>query len=555
LIALFGATWMAQQGWAEATLYRMRLPVANSAAGLADADLQSWAQWFRDRGYDVAGWDRPGATVEIILRDAAKQRALLDAGLSIVEQRHSSPLSTEVATRAVPAGYVDPTALETFLMNEASDHPSITDLTVIGVTLQGRNIYALEISSNPGVPEDKPTILFNALHHSREVVTPHVVMDAITYLTDQHAAANPQVVDWLSTYKVYCVPMVNPDGSVQVHTVDDFHRKNMQPVCVGTNQGVDLNRNYPYHWGFGVDACERGSGSSGSECSDAYRGPSASSELETQAMIAFAEQQQFSIAVSYHASGRFIDYPYACNDGNPDERMPEHEIIDELMHGAADAIFAVDGVDYSVFSPIAIGPVNGDDTSWYYAHVGTYALLIEVGTSFQPSFAEGMASVNRNRGGWLYLLDRLDGARMDVEVTDLTSGEPIVADVTLLNYTFDTDELPRLTDPTFGRRRWLVPENDTYTVRVSANGYLIKTVAVPVVDEPVNVAVALEAHDGAVGDIEPDGDIDMLDVFEFTLCREAGTLVSPCTRFDFDGDGTLTLDDYADLAGVLTGPQ
>ncbi|MCH7840539.1 MAG: NADP-dependent isocitrate dehydrogenase, partial [Planctomycetes bacterium] len=61
----------------------------------------------------------------------------------------------------------------------------------------------------------------------------------------------------------------------------------------------------------------------------------------------------------------------------------------EMMNGVADAIDAVDAVSrYAVFSPRAIGPLSGDDTSWYYAHAGAYSFIIEVGTSFEPAFSE-----------------------------------------------------------------------------------------------------------------------------------------------------------------------
>ena len=108
-----------------------------------------------------------------------------------------------------------------------------------------------------------------------------------------------------------------------------------------------------------------------------------------QAMISLAEAWDFTLAVSYHAYGRFIDYPYACSTGASGQLMPEHAVVDELMNGMADAIDAVDAVPrYAVFSPASAGPLSGDDTSWYYAHQGTYAMIVEVGTSFEPAFSQ-----------------------------------------------------------------------------------------------------------------------------------------------------------------------
>lgn len=534
--------------------YHLLFPNARTGDSVNPETAGDWLDWLAEREVDVAGFHFKSATVDVILRDGEPPTFLKSAGFTVLETESSKPLLTKWAQRGVPAGYVDPAGVETFLDATSVGHPDIVRVFSIGQSVQGRDIWAVEISNNPGVGEDEPSIQFNGLHHAREVATPHVIMDIITYLTDEYVGGNPQAINWVDNYKIFCVPMVNPDGSNRVHTIDDFHRKNLGPSCTGSNPGVDLNRNYDYHWGSGSLNCNRGSGSSGSCFSDSYRGPSAASEPETQAMIALADQENFVIAVSYHSFGQFIDYPYACNDGNPDLSMPEHAMIDELMQGAANGIFAVDGVSYSVFSPIAAGPVNGDDTSWYYAHNGTYALIIEIGTSFQPSFAVATASVNRNRGGWQYLFDRLGEARIDIRVVNHLTGKPLVAAVELLDFVFDTDELPRFSEPAFGRSRWLVQSNDTYTVQVSAAGFETRTVAVSVANAPVDAPVLLLPVGETLGDADQDGDTDLFDVALFQSCVNDLPIPLSCRRLDMNGDEAVTLADYAQLESLIAGP-
>ena len=540
---------------AQPTRYRVVVPGQRSGDPMDLATLNFWLTWLADHDLDEAGFLINASTVDVIVRDPAGSKVLTDAGFTILETQTSAPLPAATVQRGVPTGFVDPAGVEAFLDATSSGHPTITRKFSIGQSVQGRDIWAMEISNNPGVVEDKPSIQFNALHHAREVATPHVVMDVITFLTDEYAAGDPQVVNWVDNYKIFCVPMVNPDGSNRVFTVDNFHRKNLGTSCTGSNPGVDLNRNYPYHWGFGTANCERGSGSSGSCPSDAYRGPQKASEPETQAMMTLAGQERFVIAVSYHSFGRFIDYPYACNDGNPDMSMPEHAMIDELMQQTAAGIFAVDGVSYSVFSPIAAGPVNGDDTSWYYAHNGTYALIIEIGTDFQPAFSTALASVNRSRGGWQYLLTRLGQARIDFRVADHLTGQPLVAEVDMLDFVFDTDELPRFTEPAFGRSRWLVPANNAYTAQVSAAGYATRTVPVSVANAPVDTTVLLLANGETLGDVDQDGDTDLVEYARMQQCAGVSPIPLNCRRIDMDGDELITLSDYALLEPLLGGPQ
>lgn len=529
----------------------VRLP-APAAQADNRADMRGGIAWLTARGaiVDRCGIDVDDRTLIVDVNDQATVDAVMAAGFAVVRD-----LSMPAAgpRGGLDPQYLDPAGVEAFLNQVAADHPSITRVFSIGTTTDGRDILAIEISDHPGVDEDEPAILLDGLHHAREVVTPHIITDAIDTLTDGYAANDPQIVAWVENYKSILVPMVNPDGSARVHSGDLFHRKNVRPVCTGGNLGVDLNRNYPYKWGSGT--CDAGPGSSGSVCSDSYRGPSAASEPETQAMIGLAEAMHFAIAVSYHSYGQFIDYPYACNPGNPDERMPEHDVIDAMMHGMADAIQSVDNTFYYVNSPVALGPVNGDDTSWYYAYEGTYPFIVETGTSFQPSFAASTDIVARNRAGWQYLYSRLGQARIDVHVT--ASCAPVEAEVTLLDYTYDTGELPRDTYLPFGRWTYLVPPNDSYTIRVTKAGYQTQDVNVAVGNSPVTVSIQLDPEAGAMplaGDMNGDCVVDGRDIPLFTqaVLAGSGATADQRSRGDFNADCEVSqLDVGPFLASLL----
>lgn len=63
---------------------------------------------------------------------------------------------------------------------------------------------------------------------------------------------------------------------------------------------MDLNRNYGYQWG--------GGGSSGEACLDTYRGASADSEPETQAVenAILALRGNWDAFVSFHSFGQYL---------------------------------------------------------------------------------------------------------------------------------------------------------------------------------------------------------------------------------------------------------
>ncbi len=459
--------------------------VAVPGAGGLQA-VREWRDWLLAQGFatDRCGHNAKAGTLTVEITDEAQRRRMLDAGFRIVSEQ----LRGEEGSVATQTQYFDPTEIDSMLAQVAADHPAITRVFSIGTTTQGRNIWAIEISNQPDAIEDEPAIQFNAQHHAREVATSHVAMDIVETLTNGYGI-DEDVTAWVDGYTTVVVPMVNPDGVQHVFNGTSSWRKNrMAYSCIG----VDLNRNYPYLWGPGC-------GSSSTCSSDIYRGPSSASEMETRAMMALQDQYHFVMATSYHSFGEFIDYPYACSNGSPSGQMPEHSVIHEMVHGVSDGIFATDGTRYDVYSPVPFGGVNGDDTSWYYAHRGVYAFIIEVGTSFEPAFSQVAGIVNQNRGGWRYMYERLGQARIDVHVTDACSGSPLEATVTLTNYVYDTGETPRVTAPPYGRWTYLVPANGTYTVRASTSGYGTQDLSVPVLNVPVAVTVELQPETPPAG--------------------------------------------------------
>lgn len=452
------------------------------AGGDGPVDLKAvraWRDWLLAQGFvtDRCGHNARAGTLTVEIADEAQRQRLLDEGFRIVSDAQRG----DTGGVATQSQYFDPSEIASMLAQVAADHPAITRVFSIGTTTQGRSIWAIEISNQPNATEDEPAIQFNAQHHAREVATSHVAMDIVETLTNAYGS-DSEITAWVDGYTTIVVPMVNPDGVQHVFNGTSSWRRNrmVYPTCTG----VDLNRNYPYLWGPGCG--------SSSSCNDLYRGPSAASELESQAMIALQDQFHFVMATSYHSFGQFIDYPYACSNGSPSGQMPEHAVIHEMMHGVSDGIFATDGTRYDVYSPVPFGGVNGDDTSWYYAHRGVYAFIIEVGTSFEPPFAQVAGIVNQNRGGWRYMYQRLGQARIDVHVRDACLNEPLEAEVTLKEYVYDTGETPRITSLPYGRWTYMVPANGTYTVRASKSGFVTQEVSVPVLNAPAAVTIELD---------------------------------------------------------------
>lgn len=103
---------------------------------------------------------------------------------------------------------------------------------------------------------------------------------------------------------VFVVPMANPDGYEFSRLHARFWRKNRrQANKSSTCIGVDLNRNWNFHFG---------EGASDEPCSEVFQGPEPFSEPETDALRrAMADiEGNLHLVLSLHSYGQLIIYPW-----------------------------------------------------------------------------------------------------------------------------------------------------------------------------------------------------------------------------------------------------
>ena len=454
-------------------------------------------------GFDVAGRDLRAGWVEVIT-DPAGLASLERRGftIEILEQRDGPRAlraggATDVGPLVGPQ-YTDPAELEAFLIQVHADHPGITRLESIGTSIEGRPIWALMISDNAALDEDEPSVVFSGAHHAREVMSVEATMDVVEFLTQRYGT-DPVVTAHVDAYQIWCVPLANPDGVYIVFSDDDLWRKNARDNDgngrINWKDGVDTNRNYDWAWG---GACL---GSSDTASAPTYRGAAQASEPETRALIELSRRVRPVVDVEYHSYGEDVFYAMGCDPtfGPTLDTIPgpDPSIDRVIAEEYAARLIQADGEPGFVAAPFG-ERVDGIGRDQQAHEHGSVAFVTELNSDleggFHPDYALWRnATVEGQRPGWMWLLERIAGPAVGGHVVDAASGSPVQSDVSLDQLRI-RDGRRLTTHPGTGRFHLLVVPG-SYTLRVRAPGYVeaVRPLVVGSVWQPVVVA------------LEPDG--------------------------------------------------
>jgi len=435
------------------------------------------------RGYDIAGIDESSSTAHLIVTSTEYIR-LVDMGYAVQILPAPPPFKRSPGTEAkAPAkisaanvviddGYHDCDQVESILGQLQAAFPNIALMVNLGISHYDRPIWGLKVSDNVALGEDEPAIMFNGLHHARELISTEVVLDTAQYLTTMYGA-DPNVTRWVDNWEIWLIPVVNPDGNDIVFTIDSDWRKNARDNNlngdIDNGDGVDLNRNYPFKWGLTP-------GSSGVSSSSTYRGPAPASEPETQAIVDLSLRKRFVFSIAYHSFGGYVLYPY----GTLAAENPRPNISSSVGYDFANLSVREDGRQYNLRPRLY--DVNGLDRDWHY-HNGTIGFVVELSLNgFQPDYDSWRDKIVEGiRPGWQYLLNRIDGPSIFGHVRDAYSGIPIEATIEVDEIEFFEAEI-RTSNLNTGRYHWIV-DPGTYTIGFSARGYIPQTHVVVVEDE------------------------------------------------------------------------
>ena len=413
------------------------------------------ATWLESEGFLLEPIPGDSEFIEIVLPDTDLPR-LEATGVTYQILEHSQPLRDRiVGNRALDSRFFTWAEINQKLLDLGSQYPSLARRqelnTMLGTaqTHEGRSTFSLVISDNPQVAEDEQNVLFVGNHHSREIATPAHMIALAEHLLSNYGV-DPEITAWIDQYQIWITPTWNPDGLEHVWNVDEWWRKNRRNNGGGV-YGVDLNRNYLFDW------ANCGSYST-SPSSNVYCGPSPGSEPETQTMLVFARQMNFVKVIDVHQSGQEVLYPYACGNMATAVQSRVWEARDNLAAAA----------NYSD----RYASAGGEHFEWEFNEIGALSFLIELDTTFFPSWTQSQAEINRVIP--LYLQMLREETPISGHVRDAWTGASLDADFTISGVSMYENETRKSRASNAGRwHSWI--ENGNYDFTFSAPGYQTAT--------------------------------------------------------------------------------
>lgn len=254
--------------------------------------------------------DRGTATVEVYLTGRQADK-LEKQGVDLTEHTLSTGAEKRVgdAAEGVFRPYSGSGGLKEETLRTARENPGLTKVVSIGRTVKGQDILALKLTRQAKKSKDgsRPAVLYMSNQHAREWITPEMTRRLLHHYLDNYKK-DRRIRELVDSTELWFVLSANPDGYDYTfeNTDNRLWRKNLRDVngdgSIGTGDGVDLNRNFAYKWGYDNE------GSSPNPTSQTYRGAGPGSEPETKALDAFEKRIGFTYGINYHSAAELLLY-------------------------------------------------------------------------------------------------------------------------------------------------------------------------------------------------------------------------------------------------------
>jgi len=233
--------------------------------------------------------------------------------------------------------------------------------------------------------------------HAREHLSTNYIMRMIEDYAVSYTNKKPyngyNLEALFNKYTIYVVPNCNPDGLNIVTKKAKALKK--CGLNGGTRRwfrnnanGVNLNRNFDYHWQSGKKASKVNHPDSYT-----YYGPSPASEPETQALVKICYEHDFKFMFSIHHVGNIVYYGNPTNLARTQDKNGNH-------YGLAKTLKDKAGFNFARISKMPLTLYAGCFEDWFtdtFFRPGFCVELVPYGQAYRikPTSKKGNRHFNR----------------------------------------------------------------------------------------------------------------------------------------------------------------
>jgi hypothetical protein len=324
---------------------------------------------------------RPGLFIDVVVPQKRSQWISSLSSTRILHQNFDQYIKAISSTKDF-GSYHTEQEIEDQLTQWEAQYPHLVQKSIIGYGWNDKNSRGpspINLITLGSPSENKPALLLFAGIHSREISSTEILLRIVDRILAESRDQDSPNRAALDAVTVYVIPCLNPDGRKLVFDGNIWWRKNCRPGKGTAITGVDINRNFPFHFGpnnpYG--------GSSNSLESETYRGPTPFSEPEAKALRDLViNHPEIVASASFHSYGGFILVPNGFNGLWPEK----HE---SLYREVTDFITGNENWPIGTVKDLLGYYSNGRHDDWLYGSKSALkkqilAIQLEIGESFFP---------------------------------------------------------------------------------------------------------------------------------------------------------------------------
>jgi carboxypeptidase D len=374
-----------------------------------------------------------------------------------------------------------------FLESIANQYPEITDLYSIGQSVQGRELWVMNVTDNPGINEVEPEFKYIANMHGDEVVGRELSLYLIEWLCENYGS-NTRATNLVNNVDIYIMPSMNPDG------FEAGSRYNAN--------GIDLNRDFP----------------------DQFNDPNNSTngrQPETVAVMEWSWQHHFVLSANMHGGALVVNYPFDGPYSGYYSATPDDDMFIYLASDYSEnhpTMYQSNSFSNGITNGSEWYALNGGMQDWNYVWQNSFDVTLEQSSEKWPSASELQGFWNDHQEPLISYIEQIFQGIYGVVLDE--NGNALSADIIIEGINKSS-----FTDPENGDYyRLLTPGN--YSVSFHSLGFESQTYSIYVDEDGIELNIIMQEDPSLVGAEIEDFESGDFTNYEWQLTGNSNWLIS-----------------------------